>query len=143
MTWRLQISGSRVEQASLCLLAVAFSLALVVLAEVPDQKQVQEYDAEAPKTILALQQFRQSSSIAIRSKGGQEGTATLVNLNPAINAWYVLKIVWKNGSPEAAHHLENPNPDIRRVLLDESYPSGLGLQWGRIDISVIFSQATP
>ena len=80
--------------------------------------------AEAPKTILELQQFRQSSSIHVRSKAGKEGTATLVNLNPAINAWYLLKLGW-NGAPEVSYHLENANPRARRLLVDEKYPSGL------------------
>ena len=65
-------------------------LAVVVFAAVgavPRQAGVsesrrREYDAEVPKTILELQQFRQTQSIQIRSKAGREGFATLVNLNP-------------------------------------------------------------
>ena len=93
--------------------------------KVPPKNQVEEYNAEVPKTILELQQFRQTNSIPIRSKGGREGVATLVNLNPAINAWYLLKVSWKNGTPELNYDLENPRPQVRRVLLDEKYPSGV------------------
>lgn len=91
----------------------------------PPKNQVEEYNAEVPKTILELQQFRQTNSIHIRSKGGREGVATLVNLNPAINVWYLLKVAWKNGARELAYHLENPKPQVRRLLLDETYPSGV------------------
>lgn len=66
--------------------------------------------AEAPKTILDLQPFRKTDSIKI---------ATLINLNPTINVWYVLKVAGKDGAPETEWHLENPNPGGARVLLDE------------------------
>lgn len=91
----------------------------------PPQDQRKEYEAEVPKTILELQQFRQWNSIRITSKDGREGIATLINLNPAINAWYLLKIAWKDGAQEAPYHLENANPRTRKLLLDEKYPSGL------------------
>jgi hypothetical protein len=97
----------------------------------PSQKQAQEYNAEVPKTILELQQFRQANSIPIRSRRGREGAATLVNLNPAINLWYLLKVTWKGSSPEAAYHLENPNPHTRRIVLDETYPAGLVILEGK------------
>src|SRR5579859_5177175 len=75
------------------------------------QSQAAQYNAEVPKTILELQQFRRTSSISIRAGSGREGMATLVNLNPAINTWYLLSITWSNaGAPEPAWHLENPKP---------------------------------
>ena len=98
--------------------------------KVPPSNQVEEYNAEVPKTILELQQFRQTNSIPIRSNGGREGVATLVNLNPAINVWYLLKVSWKNGAPELNYHLENPKPQVRRLLLDEKYPSGVVIEEG-------------
>lgn len=97
----------------------------------PSQSQTREYQANVPKTILELQQFRQSNSIRIRSKAGREGTATLVNLNPTINAWYVLMVGWKDGAPEIAYHLENPAPEVRRLLMDDQYPAGLVLAEGK------------
>ena len=51
------------------------------------------------KTIVELQQFRQMNSIPIRSREDKEGVATLINLNPATNVWYVLKLEWKDGAP--------------------------------------------
>jgi hypothetical protein len=94
------------------------------------QTQREQFEAEIPKTILELQQFRESSSARIRSAAGKEGTATLVNLNPAINAWYLLKVAWKNGSPEGAYHLENASPRSARIFLDEKNPSGLVIAEG-------------
>lgn len=67
--------------------------------------------AEAPRTIVDLQAFRQTSSIP--------GVATLINLNPAINTWFLLNVDRNDW------HLENPKPREARVLLDKSYPSGL------------------
>ena len=96
----------------------------------PPQNQLGEYNSEVPKTILELQQFRQTTSNPIRSQQGREGVATLVNLNPAINVWYLLKVVWKNGAREQTFHLENPRPQARKFLLDETYPSGIVISEG-------------
>jgi len=84
-----------------------------------------EYKSETPKTIVELQQFRQTYSIQIVSKEGRAGKATLVNLNPAINAWYLLKLAWSGNTVENAYHLENPAPHTRKLTLDEKYPEGL------------------
>lgn len=79
---------------------------------------------ESPTTIIELQPFRQSASIAIRSQSGQGGTATLINLNPRVNAWYLLTVAWE-GLPEASYHLENADPRSRKLVLDSKCPSGL------------------
>lgn len=85
--------------------------------------------ADAPRTIIDLQPFRQSNSIHVRSQAGRNGTATLINLNPTINAWYLLKITW-DGSAEAAYHFENPNSRDAKLLLDEKFPAGLVIAEG-------------
>ena len=97
-------------------------LAIAGLLAFADQKS--QYDAEAPKTIVELQQFRQSASIGITARG-KEGTATLVNLNPTIGIWYLLTVAWKDGTPGQAWHLENPAPHQSSVLLDEKYAAGV------------------
>jgi hypothetical protein len=79
----------------------------------------------APKTILDLQPFRQSSSIRIKSRGDREGSAILINLNPTINVWFLLKVAWRDSNTEATYHLENPAPQSRKLLLDERSPSAL------------------
>jgi hypothetical protein len=86
--------------------------------------------AEVSKTIVDLQPLRQSTSINICSRSGRKGAATLVNLNPAINVWYLLKVAWA-GAPEVAYHLENANPRARTLFLDGKYPSGLAIVEGK------------
>ena len=79
---------------------------------------------DAPPTILDLQQFRTTCSIRIQLKGRQ-GTASLVNLNPAINVWYLLKVSYAGVNSEVAYHLENPKPGTQKLLLEDSNPSGV------------------
>ena len=117
------------------ILLAAFGLLAPGLSDDPKKDQKKQYDAEVPKTILELQAFRETSSIRIQSRAGQaragkEGVAILVNLNPSVNAWYLLKVVWQDGAPEQAWHLENSKPGEARVLLDEKYPSGLVIAEG-------------
>ena len=86
--------------------------------------------ADAPKTILDLQPFRQTQSVHIRSSAGREGSATLINLNPSINAWYVLEVGWKDGAPTRSYHLENSHPERQTLWLDEKHPSSLMISEG-------------
>jgi hypothetical protein len=107
------------------LLAAAGVLAFVTpqRADAP-ASQVAQYNAEVSKTILELQQFRQTSSIRIRSAAGKDGIATLVNLNPDINVWYLLTVAW-SGVSETSWHLENPNPHDAHLALDQKFPNGI------------------
>lgn len=88
-----------------------------------------EHETAAAKTIVDLQAFRQTSSIRIKSSGNHEGVATLINLNPIINVWYLLKVTWQGGS-ESSYHLENPQPRFRRFTLDSNYPLGINVWEG-------------
>ena len=85
--------------------------------------------AVGAKTILDLQPFRQTSSNRMTSDKGMQGTATLINLNPAVNAWYVLEISWQDGS-KSFYHLQNPKPRSQKLVLDAKHPSGIGLVEG-------------
>jgi hypothetical protein len=87
-----------------------------------------ESSPPAPKTIVDLQPFRQTSSIPIVDRRGQEGQETLINLNPRINDWYLLQLSPGGGSPRETFHLENSNPAGQKLLLDRAYPQGLILQ---------------
>jgi len=78
-----------------------------------------------PVNIVDLQPYRQTSSARVRSDDGAEGTATLVNLNPAVNAWYLLEISWNNGTANSSYHLENARPRNQKLALDGRYPSGI------------------
>lgn len=91
--------------------------------------QAAEYEDEVSKSIIELQQFRQTSSLSIQLAGDIKGTATLINLNPAINVWYVLTIAAKGGS-ESSYHLENPEPLSRRIFLDSRVPLGIEIEEG-------------
>ncbi len=82
----------------------------------------------APLSVLDLQPFRRSSTIRIISGAGRQGSATLLNLHPGINSWYLLTVTWNDGSPPRAYHLENPKPHTRRLVLDPQYPSGLFIE---------------
>lgn len=65
---------------------------------------------EAAPTILALQPFRQPSTVTLDDGRGQGTQATLVNLNPAVNAWFVLTLDEPARRRSAAYHLENASP---------------------------------
>ena len=132
MSKHSQIRGNRIVRLSLCLLPLA-CLAWITAGPVQEAptNQANQYDADVPKSIVELQQFRQTSSIRIKSRGGREGDATLINLNPTINAWFVLKVGWKDRSSELTFHLENPQPHIRKLFLEEQYPAGLIITEGK------------
>ncbi len=108
------------------ILAALFFWALFsdATAQTP-QNQVGEYRAQTPKTVIELQQFRKISTIDIRKGTGREGTATLINLNPRINTWYILLIQRRDSDPVEAYHLENPAPETQRLLLDPGWPEGI------------------
>ena len=104
--------------------------------------QRREYDEEIPKTVFELQQFRQTSSIHIRSAGGREGSETLINLNPTVNAWYVLEVTW-NGGSEVGYHFENPARLSRKLVLDEKFPLGIVIEEGQDRYHCSFFGGTP
>lgn len=76
-------------------------------------------------TVVDLQSFRQTNSIQIKTGRGEEGLATLINLNPYINSGYLLGLHWPGGVPDATYHLENAYPATQRLLLNKSHPAGL------------------
>ncbi|HVW69393.1 MAG TPA: hypothetical protein VHB68_10490 [Steroidobacteraceae bacterium] len=101
-------------------------LALVMSGAVSSWLHAQEMSATpppsaatqaAPTSIIELQPFRRVTST-------HDGAATLVDLNPNINAWFVLDVAAAGG--RRSYHLENPDPTGSRVSLDES--GGLRLQ---------------
>ncbi|HMK87589.1 MAG TPA: hypothetical protein VK437_16620 [Steroidobacteraceae bacterium] len=104
------------------------------MADIPptDEAKAQwaEYAAVEPKTILALQPFRQASRIDLTALGPTLQSAALINLNPQINAWFVLTVRASGAEPEASFHIENPDPMGRRITLSASYPQGLRISAG-------------
>lgn len=82
-----------------------------------------EYEAEAPKTILELQPFRSETRAAIARPDGTPGTATLTNLNPYTNSWYLLAIEWPAAAGgSASYHLQNPYPLLQVLRLRAADP---------------------
>jgi hypothetical protein len=98
--------------------------------ESPESDTVQIHPGpDVGMSILDLQPFRLVSLDRIKSEVGIQGTATLVNLNPTVNTWYVLEVDWQDGS-RSSYHLENPQPRAEEVLLDPQYPSGIEISEG-------------
>jgi hypothetical protein len=114
-----QFSAAAALLASVCLAAAADEL------PIPPPEQAAQYRADTPKPILELQQFRQSRSVAIEGAGGRRGRATLIDLDPSINAWFLLTLDWGDPVGRASFHLENPEPRGRRLGLVDGQPDGL------------------
>jgi len=93
-------------------------------------RQAAEYEAETAKTIVELQAFRRTETIDAEGVGGRRGTATLINLNPRINAWFLLALDWGQGGQRQFFHLENPDPRGQTVRLDASDPHGVQILSG-------------
>lgn len=77
------------------------------------------YERVAAKSIIDLQRFRRTHSIAVPDPGGREGTATLIEVNPNVNAWFLLTLDRAPASAALTYHLENPNPQGQTVRLAE------------------------
>ena len=93
----------------------------------PPEAEPEALLAVRPRTILDLQPFRQVDSIRIGATQGQKGTATLINLNPGINAWYLLRLERGTDTEAQEYHLENSARRSQKILLDQAYPDGLVL----------------
>ena len=89
--------------------------------------QVEAYEAEQPKTVVELQQFRSANSIRVDLPDGTQAGVTLINLNPHVNRWYLLRIIRNGSAVVDDYHLENPFPEHQQVLLDQQSPDGLVL----------------
>ena len=122
--------GNIAGQALACLLAV-----LAVLLFSADSRadmsvleaQAQAYQADRPKTIIDLQQFRTADSISVDLPDGKRAKITLINLNPHVNRWYLLQISQDGRAAAQEYHLLNPFPRRQQVFLEEKAPNGLVL----------------
>ncbi len=93
-------------------------------------RQAAEYREEKAKTIVELQQFRRTESIVVEGSGVRRGTATLINLNPAINSWFLLTLEWEASGGHLTYHLENPNPREQNIHLRAANPHGIEISSG-------------
>jgi hypothetical protein len=103
--------------------AIVLPVAGACLAGTPDLPPAQtlaqqriEYDSGTTKTILELQPFRSQSRSSLRRADGTPGVATLTNLNPYINAWYLLTLQWQGDPTASAYHLEDARSQALRLL---------------------------
>ena len=101
----------------------AFVLDTCLFAATPDQpsldvpaRQMAQFDADVPKTILELQPFRTETRVSMRAANGAEGTATLVNLNLYAGSWYLLTLDWGEPGKHAQYHLESPRPQALHLV---------------------------
>ena len=93
-------------------------------------RQAAQYRAETAKTIIELQQFRQTESIAAEESGAQRGIATLINLNPRINTWFLLILDWGSEGRRSTYHLENPKAHEQELHLSGADPHGIQISSG-------------
>lgn len=84
---------------------------------VPSPDQAAQYAAEVPKTIMDLQPFRRRQATAIDGAAGRPGHATLIELNPFINAWMLLTLDWDGDGGRTSYHLQKPDPRGQRIRL--------------------------
>ena len=82
------------------------------------------------KTVVDLQTSRTQSAISFDMQDGGTATATLINLQPQVNAWYLLRLMMPD-STTSVWHLENPFPDTQELRLDPDHPHGLVIVTGR------------
>ncbi|MBK6660050.1 MAG: hypothetical protein IPG43_18720 [Proteobacteria bacterium] len=98
------------------LLAGAASFAEPLIA--PGADAIESPHAPAARSVLELQSFRQSTRGRMTG-GGDDTGAVLTDLNPVMHAWYVLEVPTSDGR-RVAYHLELPDPDKQRLLLDSA-----------------------
>jgi hypothetical protein len=124
-------SGCRSFRLRSCALIIAAAASLILYGQSVSAGNAGERipASSGVKTIVDLQPFRRTSSIRITGPGAVAGRATLTNLNPGINVWYLLELTWP-GSPPESYHLENANPKDLQVTLDGGMPSGIVMERG-------------
>ncbi len=80
--------------------------------------------AANPKTIIDLQPLRQVSSAAVKNGKGEESSVTMINLNPAVNTWYLLEVDRHSGKPDF-YHLQNADRRAGKFSLKREKPGSL------------------
>jgi hypothetical protein len=81
-----------------------------------------EYAANQSKSVIELQQFRELTNLP--SNDPEAVNASLIDLNPSVGVWYVLRL--RSKGADMAYHLES-RPGVR-LKLDPDYSSGLTLE---------------
>jgi len=89
----------------------------------PSDERIAEYSADRSKSVIELQQFRELTSLPSIEAGAI--SASLIDLNPNLGTWYVLRLTHPGGET-ASYHLES-RPGVR-LKLDPAFPTGLTLE---------------
>lgn len=86
--------------------AGALVIGLSTVAAQPElSPQWAQYAADQPKTIVELQPFRATARVAVPGKTAYD--VALIDLNPAIGAWYFLRVSRGSDAAPATFHLQN------------------------------------
>ena len=89
----------------------------------PSAERAAEYRANRPKSVIDLQQFRELTSLPSDDRAPVH--ATLIDLNPNVGAWYLLRVQGKDGAT-SSYHLESQAGV--RLRLDPAYSEGLTIE---------------
>ncbi len=95
------------------------------LARLPSPDQIEDYRANRDKSVVELQQFRELTRLTVDGFAGGPAVASLIDLNPQIGTWYLLRLEAPDGT-SATYHLENPSG--ARLRLDPAYRSGIVIE---------------
>jgi hypothetical protein len=94
-----------------------------------------DYAVDRSKSVLDLQQFRESTELPRAAFPSRAAAASLTDLNPAIGTWYVLRLTTPDGA-SASYHLENPS--AARLRLDAAQPAGIVMEAAGADAAATF-----
>ena len=96
----------------------------------PPRDQIEDYRANRPKSVVELQQFRELARLTLDDVGDGPVVASLIDLNPKIGTWYLLRLETASGTI-STYHLETPGR--ARLRLDPAYRAGLVVERGGTD----------
>ncbi|WP_234996082.1 hypothetical protein [Pseudobacteriovorax antillogorgiicola] len=82
-------------------------------------------------SIIDIQPYQESEKITIMGKGNARGEVQLINLNPKVNLWYLVRIFWPHQKDHEWYHLQTISPEIQKLSLDSSFPNGIVITEGQ------------
>lgn len=104
----------------------AARLAMTLCLATPLAQAGQTVAFPAERSVIELQPQRRTERVALATTH-PPGSISLVQLNPAINAYLVLEIFAPPRQQALQYHLENPDPANQRLALDPALPGQLNM----------------
>jgi hypothetical protein len=97
--------------------------------------------AAVGKSVIDLQANRKEQILDYTNdKGEKFGFIRLTNLNPEINSWFVLAVVWPGSDRNEVFHLENPRPRTVELSLEPASQRGIKVtEAGKSEICELWS----